>query len=184
MRFSLFRSFILSFFLSFADVWKFGYSLLDNRNGEIPSERKKGTSKRERGKDGLAETIKSRDQISARVSSGKCIPCSGRERYNVWIIKRAGSRPGGIEIQPDSISRPSMTIRRYILFEEERQRDLLSSWYNFFATERDRLVARTSYGRAIDTICRFSFYPTEGEKEKRNSFSRHGTNGENVDDEI
>lgn len=54
---------------------------------------KGGTSKK--GKDGLAETIKSRDQISARVSSGKCIPCSGRERYNVWIIKRAGSPPGG-----------------------------------------------------------------------------------------
>ena len=33
-------------------------------------------SKNQRGKDELAETIKSRDQIGARVSSGKCIPCS------------------------------------------------------------------------------------------------------------
>jgi len=30
-----------------------------------------------RGKEGLEETIKSCDQIALRVSSGKCIPCSG-----------------------------------------------------------------------------------------------------------
>ena len=64
----------------------------------VPSQ---GTSENQRGKDELAETIKFSDQISARVSSGKCIPCSSLEQYKVWIIKRAGSR---LRIESDSIS--------------------------------------------------------------------------------
>lgn len=85
------------------------FSRTMQRNGEletifansrtVPSQ---GTSENQRGKDELAETIKFCDQISARVSSGKCIPCSSLEQYKVWIIKRAGSR---LRIKSDSISR-------------------------------------------------------------------------------